>query len=423
MPPSWAATFGELLREYRLATGLTQEALAERAGLSVFGIQKLERGTTQPYPDTARRLFRALALSAADQARFDAAIDAGRRNRTRRQATPDGKARHNLPLALTSFVGRDSELREIHHTLASTRLLTLTGVGGCGKTRLHRIAEYPAGITKTHQTRKRAFRAPAIAQTCVGIEVARGAVADYPHGVWLVELGPIADSALVTPRVATTLGVRETAELPLGQSLLDALRARRLLLVLDNCEHLLDACGRLLDDLLRTCADVRVLATSREPIGIAGEVVRRVPSLALPDGTLPATPRALDDNPCVRLFVDRAQSVQPRFGVSERNASAVVQISRQLDGIPLALELAAARLGTLTVEQLAVRLDQRFRLLTGGSRTALPRQQTLAGALDWSYHLLTGPERRLFELLAIFTGGWTLEAGEGMSARLRGRAR
>ena len=301
------------------------------------------------------------------------------------ETTPHGEARHNLPLALTSFVGRDAELREIHHTLATTRLVTLTGVGGCGKTRL-------------------------------GIEVARGVLADFADGVWLAELGPIADPALVTSRVAATVGVRQTAELPLLHCLVDALRPRRLLLVLDNCEHVLDACAQLLEGLLRTCADVRVLATSRERIGIAGEVVWRVPSLVLPDGPVPATPRALDDNPCVRLIVHRAQSVQPRFALTERNAPAVVQICRRLDGIPLALELAAARVGTLTIEQVARRLDRRFQLLTDGSRTALPRQQTLLATLDWSYDLLTSAERQLFESLAVFSGSWTLEAVEAICA-------
>jgi transcriptional regulator with XRE-family HTH domain len=266
MPSSSAETFGELLREHRLAAGLTQEALAERAGLSVYGIQKLERGTTQPYRDTARRLFRALQLPPEDQTRLNAAVHPVRRRAAPQASTPTGEARHNLPLAVTSFVGRESEVPEISEVLATTRLLTLAGVGGCGKTRL-------------------------------GVEVARGVMPQYVNGVWLVELGPITDPALVTPRVATVLGVRETAASPLLQSLIDALRPRRLLLILDNCEHVLEACAELLDGLLRTCPDVRVLATSREPIGMAGEVVWRVPSLTLPDARIPATPQAWSPTP------------------------------------------------------------------------------------------------------------------------------
>jgi predicted ATPase/transcriptional regulator with XRE-family HTH domain len=377
------ATFGDLLRQHRRAAGLTQEELAERSGLSVHGIQKLERGITHPYRDTAQRLLAALQLAPEDEARFQATVQPVRRHGAAHEPTSTAETRHNLPLTVTTFVGRESAVGEITELLGTTRLLTLTGVGGCGKTRL-------------------------------GVEVARGLVTQYSNGVWLVELGPITDPALVTPRVAAALGVRETAESPLIRSLVDAVRPRRLLLILDNCEHLLDAYAQLLDGLLRACPEVRVLATSREPVGIAGEVVWRVPSLSLPDTRLPTTPQALEDNPCVRLFVDRARALQPRFALTEHNAPAVARVCQRLDGIPLALELAAARVGTLTVEQVALRIDQRFRLLTGGSRTALPRQQTLSATLDWSYDLLTRPERRLFEMLAIFTGGWTLEAAEAI---------
>jgi predicted ATPase len=226
--------------------------------------------------------------------------------------------------------------------LADTRLLTLTGVGGCGKTR-------PA------------------------LEVARGVIDDYADGVWLVELGPLVDPALVAQRVAAVLGVRETAEQPLTTALASALRRCKLLLVLDNCEHLLDACAQLIEGLLRACPDLRVLTTSREPIGIGGEVAWRVPSLAVPEADSAPTPEQVSMSPAVQLFVQRATAAQPRFALTARNASAVAQICRRLDGIPLALELAAARVEVLTAEQVALRLDQRFRLLTGGSRAALPR--------------------------------------------------
>jgi predicted ATPase len=189
-----------------------------------------------------------------------------------------------------------------------------------------------------------------------------------------------------------------------------------MLLVLDNCEHLLDACAQLIDGLLRTCPDVRVLATSREPIGIGGEVAWRVPSLELPDAEPSPTLEQLGENPAVQLFVQRAMAARPRFALTVGSAQAVVQICRRLDGIPLALELAAARIEALTAEQIAQRLDQRFRLLTGGSRAALPRQQTLGATLDWSYDLLGKQERLLFERLAVFAGGWTLEAVEAVCA-------
>ncbi len=202
----------------------------------------------------------------------------------------------------------------------------------------------------------------------------------YADGVWLVELGPLVSPAAVAPRVAGALGIREIAEQPLSLTLVNALRHRRMLLVLDNCEHLLDACAALVYALLRACTELRILATSREPIGIVGEVAWRVPSLAVPEAT--ATVEQLSSSPSVQLFVERATAVQPRFALTAVNAGAVAQICQRLDGIPLALELAAARIDSLTPEQIALRLDQRFRLLTGGSRSALPRQQTMMATLD-----------------------------------------
>ena len=380
-----SASFGELLREYRQAAGLTQQELAERAGLSVHGIQKLERGATHPYRDTARRLIAALDLGVEERMRFEAAVAPVRRRSDTPAATAPVEGRHNLPLATTRLIGRETAIRDVAARLADTRLLTLTGVGGCGKTRL-------------------------------ALEVARAMIGSYADGVWLVELGPLVDPALVPPRVATALGVREMADRPLIDALANALRDRRLLLVLDNCEHLLDACARLIDGLLKTCSDLKVLATSREPIGIDGEVAWRVPSLPLPDAAASANPEQLLVNPAVQLFMQRAAATRPQYTLTVRNALAVAQLCRRLDGIPLALELAAARIEALTAEQIARRLDQRFRLLTGGSRAALPRQQTLAATLDWSYDLLMTAERLLFERLSVFSGGWSLEAAEAVCA-------
>ncbi len=289
---------------------------------------------------------------------------------------------NNLPLQLTSFVGRVRELEELKTALTGARLMTLTGVGGCGKTRL-------------------------------ALHVAADVLDAYPDGVWLVELAPIGDPALVPQTVATAAGIREALGQPILETLLHSWRTKRLLLLLDNCEHLLDACASFADALLRRCPDLRIL-TSREELGIAGEVPRRVPSLALPDVHQPPTVTTLAQSDAVRLFVDRAQIVQPTFSLTSKNAVPVAQVCRRLDGIPLALELAAARLQGLTVEQLATRLDQRFRLLTGGSRTALPRQQTLRALIDWSYDLLSEQERTLFRRLSVFVDGWTLEAPEAV---------
>jgi non-specific serine/threonine protein kinase len=375
-----SATFGDLLRQHRLEAGLTQEALAERAGLSVHGIQKLERDVTRPYPDTVQRLLLALQISVDDQANLRKVARAAPRARV---LGPADSASHNLPISVTSFIGREQELLEVGRRLTDARLLTLTGIGGCGKTRL-------------------------------ALEVARSALERYADGIWLVELAPVADPNLVTHLVATAVGVREAAGQTITSALTTSLRNRHPLLVLDNCEHLLDACARLVADLVSSCADLQVLATSREALGLTGEVAWRVPSLSVPAANQQYALAELGANPSVQLIVERASSVQPRFGLTERNASAVAQICRRLDGIPLALELAAVRVQALTPEQIAARLDQRFRLLTGGSRAALPRQQTLRATLDWSYDLLSEPERLLLNRLAVFAGGWSLEAADAV---------
>ena len=385
VPMRSPTTFGDLLRQHRRQAGLTQQDLAERAGLSVHGIQKLERGATHPYRDTAHRLIAALRLEGEDEARLRSAVAPVRRHGSEPRASAKADARHNLPSFLTSLVGREAATRELRGKLVDTRLITLTGVGGCGKTRL-------------------------------AVEVARTLIDEYREGVWLIDLAPIADPALVAVQVAAVLDMHGTSEQGLTTALANALRSRHTLLVLDNCEHLLTACARLVDDLLRACPDLRVLATSREPIGIGGEVAWRVPSLPVPEVESVATTQQLLRNPAVELFVQRAVAAQPRFVLTPRNASSVVHICRRLDGIPLALELAAARVEALTAEQIAVRLDQRFRLLTGGSRVALPRQHTLAATLDWSYELLTKSEGQLFERLGVFSDGWNLEAAEAVCA-------
>jgi len=296
---------------------------------------------------------------------------------------------HNLPSQLSSFIGRDGEMTEARRLLTQTRLLTLTGTGGAGKTRL-------------------------------ALQAAAEAVEDYPDGVWLVELASLRDPALLAQTVAAVLGVgEEGGPRSLAQTLADALRPKSLLLVWDNCEHLVDACARLAETLLRACPGLRLLATSREALEIGGEVVLVVSSLALPPvgprgGARAATPETLAGCDSVRLFVERATTALPAFRLSAGNAPAVALVCARLDGIPLALELAAARVRVLTPEQIAGRLDDRFRLLSGGSRTALPRQQTLRALIDWSYDLLPAPEKTLLRRLSVFAGGWALEAAESV---------
>ncbi len=306
--------------------------------------------------------------------------------RSRQQAPPlpvssASRPSTNLPIQVTSFIGRDREIAEIQQALPHTRLLTLTGSGGCGKTRL-------------------------------ALQVAASLVDSYADGVWLVELASLSDSTLVPKAVASALDILEQPGLPLIGTLRHYFQTKPLLLVIDNCEHLLSACAQLTDALLRASPHLRILATSREGLGIAGELTYYVPGLSLPDPRgLPGL-ESLRQFEALRLFVERASFSQPSFIMTESNASAVAQVCSRLDGIPLAIELAASRVKGLSVEQIASRLDDRFRLLTEGSRTALPRHQTLRATMDWSYDLLTEPEQGMLCRAAVFAGGFTLEAAE-----------
>ncbi|MDQ7859158.1 MAG: tetratricopeptide repeat protein [Armatimonadota bacterium] len=291
---------------------------------------------------------------------------------------------NNLPRQLTSFVGREREMARVRELVGRTPLLTLTGPGGGGKTRL-------------------------------ALQVAADLIDAFRDGVWLVELASISDGAVVPHAVSAALGAREVPGRPLEVSLVDYLRSRELLLVLDECEHLLDSCARLAEGLLRQCPGLRVLATSREPLHIAGETALVVGPLAVPEaGRAGAGEIARAE--AVRLFVDRATAAAPGFVLTDANARWVAEICRRLDGIPLAIELAAARLKMLPVEAIADRLGDRFRLLAGGARTALPRQQTLRATIEWSHALLADRERLLFRRLAVFAGGFTLEAAEAVCA-------
>jgi predicted ATPase len=292
-----------------------------------------------------------------------------------------------LPVALTSFVGREREITEIDALLESSRLITLTGVGGCGKTRL-------------------------------ALEVARHVSDHFTDGVVLVELASVSAAALVLQTIASTLGVREVPTQPLLTTLGVSLKSRQVLLLLDNCEHLLDECAHIADALLRVCPLLSVLATSREALGLTGEVSWRVPSLPLPPVNPPPSPEEMTEFAAARLFIERAHAAYARFSINYRNSAAIAQICHQLDGIPLALELAAARVRGMSVDELAARLDQRFRLLTGGNRAALPRQQTLRATIDWSYQLLTHEERLLFTRLSVFASSWTLDAAEAICGGL-----
>ncbi len=295
------------------------------------------------------------------------------------EATPN-----NLPQQLTSFVGRERELAQARELLSRTRLLTLLGVGGLGKSRL-------------------------------SLQVAAECLDDFSDGVWLVELASIADDQLVPLNVATALGVKEDPGRPAQDALVRHVASRQLLIILDNCEHVIDACAHLAKALLQAGAQVSILATSREPLRIAGETTLQIPTLSLPEGDSPPL-AALAGADAIRLFIDRAASADPAFGLDERNAGPVTEICRRLDGIPLAIELAAARVRVMPAERIAERLSDRFRLLTGGDRTALKRQQTLRALIDWSHDVLTPAEQALFRRLSVFAGGWMQDAAEAVGA-------
>jgi predicted ATPase/class 3 adenylate cyclase len=285
---------------------------------------------------------------------------------------------NNLPLQLTSFIGREGEIVEVERLLSAQRLVTLTGIGGVGKTRL-------------------------------ALQVAAEVLETFPDGVWLVELDALSDDGLLPQAVATALGVREEPGRTLRETVLAALRSRTLLLVLDNCEHMIDACAHFVHTVLEDSPGVRILATSREPLRVPGEIVRLVPALSLPDHEdLPV--EQLGDYEAVRLFVERAVLVRPQFVLTPENAAAVAWIVGQLAGVPLAIELAAARLKALSVSEVSARLADAFRLLTGGARTALPRHQTLRAAIDWSHDQLSEDERTALRRVAGFRGSFSLDA-------------
>ena len=292
---------------------------------------------------------------------------------------------NNLPAQLTSFIGREAELAQVERLLAESRLLTLTGAGGCGKTRLA------------------AHAAAAVAQS-------------HPAGVWWTELAPLGAGSSISTAVLAAIGLREHPSRTDVDQLADHFGQGRALLVLDNCEHLLDAVVALIETLLGRSAELTVLATSREPLGLAGETTWRVPPLALPKGSGPSTPEALTAYDAVALFVERARQARPNFVVTNENAPAVAEICARLDGIPLAIELAAARVRVLSPEGIREGLNDRFRLLTGGAKRGLARQQTLAASVEWSYDLLGDDERTMLQRLSVFAGGFTLDAAEAVAA-------
>jgi predicted ATPase len=361
--PSRRSRFGELLREHRLAAGLSQELLAERALISVEAVSALERGVHQaPHRDTLELLIGALGLSPEQRRAIEASAKRGSRLPAQRAI------RSNLPLAITPLFGRDQELSEIAEMLHHFPLITLTGTGGVGKTRL-------------------------------AVQIGDDCRDRFDDGVWFVDLSPLRDPKIVPNAVAAVLTVSESPKRAVAGAIVDAIRSRRIFLIIDNCEHLLEA-APFFEAIARAGEHVRVLATSRQSLGIVGEKTYRVASLDAPAA--------------IELFVDCARRVTESFDLTEENGEGVARICRQLDGIPLAIELAAARLHVLGVRQLEERLLQRFRLLTRENRVALPRHQTMRALIDWSYDLLNDGEKLLFARLAVLAPNFSLEAASAV---------
>jgi predicted ATPase/DNA-binding CsgD family transcriptional regulator/transcriptional regulator with XRE-family HTH domain len=383
--------FAGLLRQLRAGAQLTQQELAKAAGVSPRSVSDLERGINRTARhDTAVRLAGALGLAeparslfvAAARGRIQAAqVLAARRGQAPGAPLVPADDLHGFVPALTSFVGRAGPVREVAALLDQYRLVTVTGPGGVGKTRL-------AG------------------------EVARQVAGRLADGAWLAELAPVRDPVLVPAVVAAALGVREQPGVPTAGAVAQVLASQQLLLVLDNCEHVIGAAAELCAGLLAACDEVRVLATSREPLAVAGEARYRLAPLDLPDPedlAEAARPEA------VALFTDRARSADARFALTVETAPMVARLVTRLDGMPLAIELAAARVEALGVTQLLDRLDDRFALLAGGDRLAPGRQRSLAATVEWSYRLLDDRERRVFRLVSVFAGPFTLEAAEALA--------
>lgn len=371
--------FGTWLRSRRRLLDMTQQALADQVGCARITVRRIESGALKPSRELTLILLEKLTIPEIERLQWTRFA----RGLSGMPTKPDGsfadKPLTNLPAFLTTFIGRKKEQAEIIKLISKYRLVTLTGSGGVGKTRL-------------------------------AVKVGEQLLADYGNGAWLAELASLSDPELLPQTVAGLFRLAAQSNIPSTEMLVNFLRTKTLLLVLDNCEHLLNSCALLADSLLKNCPKLKIIATSREALGIMGEVTYRVPSLQLLDGQQAI--EKIREYESIRLFEERGQLVQPDFKLTVENVASVDHICNRLDGIPLAIELAAGRVNIFTTEQIATQLNECFRILTGGSRTALPRQQTIRASMDWSWNLLTDSERILLQRLSVFAGGWTLDAAE-----------
>lgn len=383
-------SFGYWVRRRRMALDLTQAALARLVGCAAVTIKKIERDERRPSRTMAKRLAECLEIPESEHAAFiRCSLGEAALSRLPLPAAPvravTPAPAHNLPAPPTRFIGRERDIAQVKALLAKYALVTLTGSGGVGKTRL-------------------------------SLRLAEDLVQTFPDGIWLVEFAAVTDPDLVVNTIANALGLQEEANYSVQENLENYLKSRHTLLVLDNCEHLVDTCAAFVARLLRCCPRLKLLVTSREGLGIPGEVKYRLPSLALPSPERQLEIQQFTSYDAIQLFTERAQAAMPSFQVMPENAAQILNICNRLDGIPLALELAAARLDMLTIEELADRLEDVFRILVGGGRTVLPRHRTLHATIDWSYQLLNAPEQSLLRRLSVFANDWDLEAAEAVCA-------
>jgi predicted ATPase len=375
-------SFGNWLRKQRRAVDLSRQAFADQVGCAEVTLRRIEAGTLKPSKELAGILLENLGIPETERPQW-ISFARGLSGFPSKSIPSSNKSNSNLPAPITTFIGREKEQSEVIRLITKHRLVTLTGSGGVGKTRL-------------------------------AIKVGEQILENYADGVWLLELASLNDPTLLPQTAAALFGLTTQSDIRYTDLIINFLRPKTALLILDNCEHLIEECAHFTDTLLRNCSQLKILATSRESLAIPGEAIYRVPSLALPN--LEQRLDTFRDFESLKLFEERAQLAQFHFSVTLENAVSVAQICQHLDGIPLAIELAAARVGMLSIEEIAYQLDKSFNVLTAGSRTALPRHQTLRASMNWSWSLLPESEQTLMRQLSVFAGGWTLDAAQAVCA-------